>query len=104
MNVDTAALLETINSCFEFSMDGRLTEPARDEFLARGKRLRRQQVELLAAEFEKGNAAVLDANARILAVNVTLQEKQEVLERTADVLTNLAGLAKSLDGLLNIAA
>ena len=104
MTVDTTTLTETINRCFDYSMDGRLTPARQTKYLTQGKRLRGHLLNLISARFEDGTQAVIDANAKLKEVNAQLKDSVASLERAAEVLANIAKLVKVLDGLLGIAA
>ena len=103
MKVDTSTLTDIINQCFDFSMDGRLSPQQRTVFLADGKRLRGLLINLLSAQFDEGNQAVLDANDRLAKVNSRLAASAAALANVAQTLGDVATLVGNLDKLLNVA-
>jgi hypothetical protein len=103
MTLDTITLTTIINRCFEYSLDGQLSESKRAKFLVQGKRLRGHLMNLLSAQFEEGTQAVLDANAKLKEVNKELKDSAAVIENAVNTLSNIAQLVGSLDRLLSIA-
>jgi hypothetical protein len=99
--VDTDTLRKVILECFDFSMDGRVPEAQQDAFLARGKRLRVQQVKLLTAEFDEGTPVFVDAGVKLQQINEQLSKDADVLQDIAGTLENVARLVGTFDRLLN---
>jgi len=85
-------------------MDGRLSQPQRTAFLADGKRLRGLLINLLSAQFDEGNQAVLDANGELSNVNSKLAASAAKLANLEQTLGDVATLVRNLDKLLNVAA
>ena len=102
--LDTVTLTQIINDCFDFSMDGRLTEAEQDQFRAHGKRLRGHLISMLTIRFDEGTPALLQANTELQKVNDQLSDDAAALQKVTDTLNNIAQLAASLDKLLNVAA
>lgn len=103
MTIDTVALTEIINRCFELSMDGRLSDFQRNSFLVEGKRLRGHLMNLLSAQFDEDSEEFKQASKRLKTVNTEIRDGAAVLARTAAVLNNIANLVGTLDKLLNVA-
>ena len=104
IKVDTTALANIINQCFDYSSDGRIPSSEQTAFLADGKRLRGLLLNLLSAQFDDGTQAVLDTNKQLAAVNRQLGDAAASLAQSAQTLNTLANLVGNLDKLLNVAA
>ena len=102
--VDSVALTAMIDRCFDYSMDGRLTQAERMQFLVSAKRLRGSLLNLLSARFDEGTQALAAANAELGRVNARLQSEAAVLDDAARTLADLTTLVGSLDRLLGVAA
>lgn len=103
MKCDTATLTQIIDKCFDFSMDGRLTQQQRTKFLTLGKRLRGTLVNLLSAQFDDGTKAVEDANANLKSINKRLEDTANTLNNIASTVKDIALLVGALDKLIGIA-
>jgi hypothetical protein len=103
MKVDTTTLTQLIDACFNLSMDGRLDQQQRSDFLAMGKRLRGSLLNLLSATFDEGTPAVLSANAEISRINNGLKAQAERLNQIAQTVKDIGSLVASLDKLIGIA-
>src|SRR5215467_2093404 len=104
LKVDTTTLSDIINQCFDYSMDGRFSQLQRTAWLADGKRLRGLLINLLSAQFDDGNQAVLDANDHLSDLNAKLANSTAALANVAQTLSDVATLVGNLDKLLNVAA
>lgn len=101
--VDAVALTVTIDRCLDYSMDGRLTEPERMQFLIAAKRLRGALLNLLSARFDEGTPALSSANAELRRVSTALKKETAVIENAARTLAELTALVAALDRLLGVA-
>ena len=104
MTVDTTTLTSLINQCFANAGDDQFSLQDRINFLADGKRLRGQLVNLISAQFRYGTQAVTDANNQLQTVNNELSDDAASLANTANQLNEIANLISNLDALLNIVA
>jgi hypothetical protein len=103
MKIDNSALADVVERCFDLSMDGRLEQAQRQEFLVLGKRLRGSLVNVLSASFDADNEDFKAAQDKLKAVGTSIQSAQQALEGTTKVLAQLDGLVSALDGLLKFA-
>jgi len=103
MKCDTVTLVQVIDKCLDYALDGRLKPEQRAEFLALAKRMRGSLLNLVTAKFEEGTKAVEGANANLTKIINDLGDEERVLSDTATTVKNLAQLAGMLDELLKIA-
>ena len=101
--VDAVTLTAIIDQCLDYSMDGRLPQSRRTEFLATAKRLRGALVNLLSARFEERTKGLSKANADLEGLNRRLEKEARVLADAAGTLADLAKIVGSLDKLLGVA-
>ena len=101
MKLDSRKLTETIELCFERSMDTGLPPVERGKFLAEGKKLRRQLIDLLSAQFDaEFDDEISEANSRLGEVAKQLRKKIDELSKVKQQIAELRGIAKLLDTLL----
>ena len=103
VKVDTIELARTIDECFDFAMDDRLSLEQQKKYLAEGKRLRANLLNLVTARFTEDTQEVLAANSNIKAINRQLNAATQDLAKTAATLEQLGELVAALDGLLSLA-
>lgn len=101
--IDTQALTEVVNTCFMLSMDGRLQQSDRNDFLVLGKRLRGTLVNLLSALFDDQSQQFISATQELQAVNKDLKATAANLANIAATVNHVAQLIGTLDSLLGIA-
>ena len=102
MKIDVPALTLNCEHCFMLSMDGRLSDQERDQFLESAHTLRMQTLALNAADFGENPQAILETNEKIGKVEdmlCALAQSPTDATGTLGFLTNLAG---RLDGLVTI--
>ena len=104
MTLDTITLTAVIKQCFANAGDEQFSLQDRVNFLADGKRLRGQLLNLISAQFNDGTQAVADANNQLQTINNELSVDATTLANTADQLDKIATLISNLDQLLSIAA
>jgi len=104
LSVDTPTLTNLITTCFNLSMDGRITDAQHGEFLVVGKRLRGCLVNLLSAQFNDGTQQVLDANQKLDQINQLAAQAAQSLTAATNVLSQLNTLVNVLDDLLKLAS
>lgn len=105
MKLDTRKLTETIELCFERSTDTDLPPVERGRFLAEGKKLRRQLIDLLSAQFDAElDDDISEANSRLAEVAKQLKKKIDEMQKIREQLAELRGIAKLLETLLTGAA
>jgi hypothetical protein len=100
-NVTTLARI--VERCFDYAMDGRLSQARRTKFLVAGKRLRGSLLNLISARFND-TTTLRETNARLDAINTRLTKTTIVLEKAGEVIADLGRLAAALDRLLGTAA
>ena len=103
IKINNTQLTELTESCFDLSMDGRLSQEERREFLALGKRFRGCLLNLLTAQFTEGTLAVTEANTEITKLNSKLKVSVKKLDNIAQAISQLGDLVSILDDLLKIA-
>lgn len=104
IKVDTIELARTIDECFDFAMDDRLSLEQQKQYLAKGKLLRANLLNLVTARFTEDTEEVLAANSDIKVINQQLNEATQDLAKTAATIEQLGELVAALDGLLALAA
>jgi hypothetical protein len=87
-----------------FRSDDRVPDDFQAQFLALGKRLRGNLLNLLSAHFDTDTAALTKTNARLSATNASVSQYAEDLQKATKVVKDLTQVAKGLDDLLQFAA
>lgn len=103
LKIDAPTLTQLINTCFELSMDGRLTDDQQRGFLVAGKRLRGCLLNLISAEFNDGTAEVVAANSQLKQANQHAADLAKDLSAASKVLSEITSLVGGLDDLLKLA-
>src|SRR5690242_16087117 len=102
MQTDNTTLLDNVERALQLAVDPDLTDEQRDEYLNKGTDLRARLVTLMAARFDDGTQAVLDANAKITDVNSLLKKDLKDLEGVAKTLKALGDLVSIIDDLFKL--
>ncbi|HEX8821836.1 MAG TPA: hypothetical protein VF794_18060 [Archangium sp.] len=103
MVFDTQTLTRIIERSFDLAMSGGLSPETRAEYLAHGKKLREQLMQLLGARFDVKSTEFKQANDAMHETHHALSEAAEDLEKVARVVGRLGELAGYLDKALKIA-
>src|SRR5262245_2285193 len=102
--IDAAILADNVTKCFDKVGDLRFSVADRNRFLADGKRLRGQLLNLISAKFNSPPPPELvAANNDLAALNGKLANNATVRANTAQTLDDIATLIGNLDKLLGIA-
>jgi hypothetical protein len=103
MKLNVTILSDCCQAFFELSMDARFSESDRREFLKLGKIFRGHWLNLVTAEFEKGNQEVETANQNLKDLNGKIKEVTKDLDKVAGTIEAAASMAASLEKLLSVA-
>lgn len=104
MKVNTVALTQAINGCFDLSMNDGVPADQQKQALVLGKRLRGTLVNLLTTTFTDETKEVVDANEKLQMVNGKIEQAKTKLDTVAGTITEIGNLVGILDDLLKIAA
>jgi hypothetical protein len=103
MVFDTQTLTRIIERSLELSMSGALPPEARAEYLAHGKKLREQLMQLLGARFSADSAEFKQACDAMHETNHALTQAAEDVDQVVRTVARLGALAGYLDQALKVA-
>lgn len=103
MVFDTQTLTRIVERSLDLSMSGALPAETRAEYLAHGKRLREQLMQLLGARFDANAAEFKQATDAMHNTNHALAEAADDLDKVTRAVARLTELAGYLDKALGVA-
>jgi hypothetical protein len=103
MVFDTQTLTRIVERSFDLSMSGALPAETRAEYLAHGKRLREQLLQLLGARFDADSAEFKQATDAMHNTNHALTQAADELDKVTQAVARLTELAGYLDKALGVA-
>jgi|ERR1041385_3382911 len=102
MQTDNKTLLDNVERALHLAVDPNLTDDQRKEYLTKGTELRSRLVTLMAARFDDGTQAVVQANAKIKEVNNLLKQNLKDLQGITDTLNAIGDLVSIIDDLFKL--
>jgi hypothetical protein len=103
MVFDTQTLTRIIERSFDLAMSGTLPAETRAEYLAHGKKLREQLMQLLGARFSAEAPEFKKATEAMHETNHALAQAAEDLDQLVKVVARVSELAGHIDQALKIA-